>query len=155
MEKQVPISRVLLVQSVGFLSIIALSWFDEFVDLRSLVLGDHPYISRFRQSVLETLLVLAVWFLVGRATRRAVGRADYLEGFARVCAWCHKICFKDTWVHLDEYLEREFDTPTTHGICPSCVQAHKAALEKARTATNDGRTAAANPGQAPPFRDSH
>ena len=41
-QKQVPISRVLQVQSVGFLVIIAFSWFNEFVDLRSLIFGNHP-----------------------------------------------------------------------------------------------------------------
>jgi len=135
-----PISRVLLVQSVGFLAIIALSWFDEFIDLRSLILGDHPYISRFRESALEMLLVLAVWFIVARATRRIIRRMHYLERFARVCAWCHKISFKGDWVRVEEFLEQGFDTPTTHGMCPKCVQAQNAALVHARKAANERRT---------------
>jgi len=136
-DRQKPITKVLLVQSAGFLAIIALSWFDEFVDLRSLILGDHPYISDFRESALEMLLVLGVWFLVAGATRRVIRRVYYLEGFARVCAWCHHISYKGGWVRLEEFLEQGFDTPTTHSMCPKCVKAQKAALEEARKAAKD------------------
>jgi hypothetical protein len=147
-HKQVPISTVLRVQSIGFLVIIAFSWFDELVDLRSLIFGNHPYISDFRKSALEMLLVLAVWFLVVGATRRVIQRVHYLEGFPRVCAWCHHISFKNKWVRLDEFLKREFDTPTTHGICPSCAQKQKAAIAGARREANESAPAD-NPPPAP------
>ena len=136
-QKRVPISTVLRIQSAGFLVIIALSWFDEFIDLRSLIFGDHPYISDFRESALEMLLVLAVWYVVVGATRRVIQRVHYLEGFPRVCAWCHHISFKSKWVRLEEFLKREFDTPTTHGICPTCAKKQKAAIEEARRTAND------------------
>jgi len=135
-QKQVPISRVLRVQSAGFLVIIGFSWLNEFFDLRSLIFGNHPYSSYFRESALEMLLVLAVWFIVLGATRRVIQRVYYLEGFPRVCAWCHHICFKSKWVRLEEFLKREFDTPTTHGICPSCAQKQKAAIIAARKPAN-------------------
>src|ERR1051326_1360495 len=73
-QKQVPISAVLRVQSIGFLAIIVISWFDELVDLRALIFGGHPYISDFRGSTLEMLLVLAVWLVVVGATRRVIQR---------------------------------------------------------------------------------
>jgi hypothetical protein len=144
-QKQVPISAVLRVQSVGFLAIIAFSWFNESVDLRSLIFGNHPYISDYRESALEMLLVLAVWFLVVGATRRVIQRVHYLEGFPRVCAWCHHISFKSRWVRMEEFLKREFDTPTTHGICPSCAQKQKAAILEARKAATDRHTRVEQP----------
>ena len=144
-QKPVPISRVLQVQSVGFLVIIAVSLLNEFFDLRSLILGNHPYISEFGESTLEMLLVLAVWLMVVGATRRVIQRVHYLEGFPRVCAWCHHISFKSRWVRLEEFLNREFDTPTTHGICPSCAQKQKAAIKEARKSANDRRTRADQP----------
>ena len=145
MQKPVPISRVLRVQSVGFLVIIAVSLLNEFFDLRSLILGNHPYISEFGESALEMLVVLAVWFFVVGATRRVLQRVHYLEGFPRVCAWCHHISFKSRWVRLEEFLNREFDTPTTHGICPSCAQKQKAAILEARKTANDRRTGGDQP----------
>jgi hypothetical protein len=131
---------VLRIQSLGFLVIIAVSLLIEFFDLRSLVLANHPYISEFGASALEMLIVLVVWLLVVGATRRVLQRVHYLEGFPRVCAWCHHICHKSKWMRLEEFLNREFDTPTTHGICPSCAQKQKAAIEEARKAENDRGT---------------
>ena len=144
-QKPVPISRVLQVQSLGFLVIIAVSLLNEFFDLRSLIFRNHPYISEFGETALEMLVVLAVWFLVVGATRRVLQRVHYLEGFPRVCAWCHHICHKSRWVRLEEFLNREFDTPTTHGICPSCAQKQKAAILEGRKTANDRRTRSDQP----------
>ena len=145
MQNQVPISRVLRVQSLGFLVIIAVSLLNEFLDLRSLILENHPYISEFGGSALEMLIVLVVWLLVVGATRRVLLRVHYLEGFPRVCAWCHHINFKSRWVRLEEFLQREFDTPTTHGICPTCAQKQKAAIKAARKTAIDRRSRADQP----------
>jgi hypothetical protein len=134
MEKQVPLSKVMLYQSVGFLAIIGLSWLDESIGLRALILGDHPYISDFREATFEMLLVLAVWFIVSASTRRMLSHVKYLEGFMRICSWCHHIHFKGGWISFEEFLQQSFDTPTTHGICPHCLAREKAALEKARAA---------------------
>ena len=132
MERKSPHSRVLFYQAVGFLSIIALSWFVEWTGLRKWVLGNHPYISDFRESTLEMLLVLGVWFIVASSTRRVLNHMRHLEGFMRVCSWCHHIDYKGNWVAMEEFLQRGFDTPTTHGICPTCLACQKAAIDKAR-----------------------
>src|ERR1051325_5475843 len=70
MEGTIPPKKVLIHQSIGFVAIIALSWVNESLDLRSLILGDHPYISDFRESTLEMLFVLAVWLIIAGSTRR-------------------------------------------------------------------------------------
>ncbi len=134
METKASHSRILFYQAVGFLAIIGLSWFVEATGLRKWVLGDHPYISDFRESTLEMLLVLGVWFIVASCTRRLLNHARFLEGFTRVCSWCHRIDHKGDWIRLGEFLERGFDTQTTHGICPSCLARQKAAIDKARNA---------------------
>ena len=134
MEGKSPHSRVLFYQAVGFLSIIALSWFVEWIGLRKWVLGNHPHISDFRESTLEMLLVLGVWFIVAASTRRVLKRMSHLQGFMRVCSWCHYIDYKGDWVAMEEFLNRGFDTPTTHGICPTCLASQKAAIDKARRA---------------------
>jgi len=134
MERKSPHSRVFVYQAVGFLSIIALSWFVEWTELRKWVLGNHPYISDFRESTLEMLLVLGVWFVVASSTRRVLNHMRNLQGFMRVCSWCHHIEYKGDWVAMEEFLKRGFDTPTTHGICPACLARQKAAIDKARRA---------------------
>jgi hypothetical protein len=139
-ERKSPHSRVLVYQAVGFLSIIALSWFVELTGLRKWVLGNHPYISDFRESTLEMLLVLGVWFIVTSSTRRVLNHMRHLQGFMRVCSWCHHIDYQGNWVAMEEFLERGFDAPTTHGICPACLARQKAAIDQARRATANPST---------------
>jgi hypothetical protein len=117
-----------LCQSVGFLAIIALSWFDEVVGLRCLVFGDNPYISDFRESALEMLFVLAVWLIVAGTTQRLLTRVSHLEKYLRVCAWCHRVGMGKDWMKWEEFMARKFETHTSHGICEECMTRHRAAL---------------------------
>lgn len=144
MEKTSPISKVMLYQSVGFIAIIALIFLDELLALPSLIFGENSLISDFRETSLKMLLILTVWFVVAGSTRRILARVRYLERFMRICAWCHHIDFKGQWVSLEDFLQRGFDTPTTHGICPICLAKQQAAIRKAKEA----RAAAAAAGNA-------
>lgn len=132
MEKGEKISKVILYQNIGFLVVIALGFLDEMTRLSSLVFGDLVQNWEFRRSTLGMLLVLAVWFLVSMSTRRILDRLQYLEKFIRVCAWCHHINFKSQWITMEEFLRQGFDTPTTHGICPTCLAEQKAAIARAK-----------------------
>src|ERR1044071_2068922 len=83
--------RILIYQSAGFLAIIGLAWLDECLGLSSLILGNHTFLPEFHVSTLEMLLVLAVWLLVSTATRRVLEHVRRLEGFLKLCAWCHRV----------------------------------------------------------------
>ena len=135
--KNSPPDKILLYQSAGFLIIIALSWIDECLDLHRLILGHNPYISDFRESTLEMLLILVVWLLVARVTRRFIARLRLLESFMKVCAWCRRIEYKGRWMPLEEFFEQGFDTPTSHGICRDCLDKTKSALEASKHAQKD------------------
>jgi hypothetical protein len=115
-------TKIMVYQSVGFLALIALAWFDAVFSLRSLILEDHPNLSNYGIPVLEVLLILAVWLLVATSTRRVLERVRHLEKFMRVCAWCHRIEHKGTWMPLEQFLQQSFDTPTSHGICGKCLE---------------------------------
>jgi hypothetical protein len=132
MEKNSRISKIALYQNLGFLAILGLCYLNDLVKLPLLVLSDHPLLALYRRSTLEILLVLTVWFLVSLSTRRVLDRIRYLEQFTRVCAWCRRIDYKSRWMPWEEFLKQGFDTPTTHGICPECLQRQKAAIEAAR-----------------------
>jgi hypothetical protein len=124
------LAKVFLYQNIGFLAIGVLSYLDEFLKLPSLIFSEHPFAFVLRRATLEVLLVLAVWFLVSTSTRRIIERMRYLEKFMRVCAWCHHIDYKGRWVRLEEFLSQGFDTPTTHGICPTCLAEQMATLKR-------------------------
>lgn len=133
MEKGAKFSKVLMYQNVGFLAVIAMGFLDEMIRLSSLVFGASGESWELRRATVGMLLVLAVWFLVGRFTQRALARLHYLEKFLRVCSWCWQIDYKGQWMPLEQFMKEGFDTPTTHGICPHCLAQQKAALAKARS----------------------
>lgn len=134
MEKITRLGKVALYQNVGFLAVIMLGFLDELMRLSSLIFWDQPFGWQFRRTTVGMLLVLAVWFLVSNSTRRIMERIGYLEQFMRVCAWCHNIDYKGSWMPFEEFLKKGFDTPTTHGICPKCLEAQRAAMKRAREA---------------------
>ena len=132
MRGKIRFDKVLMCQSLGFLAIVFLSWFDELVHLRSLILGNHPYISDFRESTFEMLFVLVIWFLVLAHTRRLMQRLDQLEALLRVCSWCRRIRIDDGWMQFEEYIALKFDTKTSHAICQDCLGKQMAAIETMR-----------------------
>jgi hypothetical protein len=128
------ITRVVLYQNLGFLAIVILCFLDELIKLPALIFSEHPLQFLYRESTLDILLILAVWFLVSTSTRRILERVQYLEKFMRVCAWCRRINYRGEWMRLEEFMQQGFDTPTTHGICVECLQLQRAAAEKAKAA---------------------
>src|SRR5215469_15406951 len=130
--KNLQLTKIELYQNLGFLGIIVLCFLDDLLQLPSLVFSGHPFAFMYRRSTLDMLLVLAVWFLVTRSTRRILARVQYLERFMRVCAWCRRIHFKGQWMPLEQFMQQSFDTPTTHGICTDCLHLQQAAIAKAK-----------------------
>ena len=85
----------------------------------SLIFGsDH--LGGWHESLVETALILVVAIPVVVLTRRLVTRLHYLEEFLRLCAWCRKLHMDNDWIPFEEFLQRRFDTRTSHGICPAC-----------------------------------
>jgi len=134
MKKNSQLTRIVLYQNLGFLCILALSYLDDVLKLPTLIFSEHPFALMYRRSTLDILLVLAVWFVVSASTRRVLERIRYLERFMRVCAWCRRINFKGEWMPLEEFMRQGFDTPTTHGICTTCLEKQQAAIAKAKEA---------------------
>lgn len=134
MTKNSQLTRIVLYQNLGFLCILTICYLDDLLKLPSLIFSAHPFAFVYRQSTLNILLVLAVWLLVSRSTRRILDRIQYLEKFMRVCAWCRRINFKGEWMPLEEFMRQSFDTPTTHGICKDCLKRQQAAIDRAKEA---------------------
>ncbi len=129
MTAQTHVSRILWYEGIGFLVIIVLSWINELSDLPHLV-GSIQYVPNWRESALETLIVLLVAVPVMILTKRLVSRLYYLEGFLRVCAWCKKLEHNGEWIPLEEFFENKFQTKTSHGICLACKDELNAKMKK-------------------------
>ena len=123
-------SQILVVELIGFLAIIALSWANELFGLPSLIFGGAHRVN-WPESVLETAIIALVAILVLVSTRRLVLRLHYLEEFLRVCSWCRKLSTGNEWIPVEEFFERTFDTRTSHGMCPGCLQKKKDELAAA------------------------
>ena len=134
MKNNSQLARIVLFQNLGFLGIMAVCYLNDLLQLPSLIFSDHPFAFVYRRTTLEMVLVLTVWFLVTRSTRRILEHIHYLEKFLRVCSWCRRINYQGEWMRLEEFMQQGFDTPTTHGICPECLREQKAAVERARQA---------------------
>jgi len=113
-------SQVVLYETLGFLAIIILSWMDELIGLPSLLFGGAPHHPDFRESAMETMVVLIAATPILLLTRRLVSRLFYLETFLKICAWCKRVDAGGRWVPMDMYLAAGFGQRTTHGMCPEC-----------------------------------
>jgi hypothetical protein len=121
MRTQTHVSKILWCEGIGFLAIIVLSWVNELSDLPHLISGVQ-YIPNWRESALETPIVLLVGIPVMIFTKRIVSRLYYLEGFLRVCAWCKKLEHNGEWIPLEEFFASKFQTETSHGMCLACME---------------------------------
>ncbi len=114
-------SWVLWYECLGFGLILLFSWLNELVDLPHLIFGGETHASDFRDSLVESAVIVLVWAVVFVLTKRLVAHLLYLEGFLRVCAWCRKVGHNNQWMGLEEYFDRGFHVQTTHGMCPQCL----------------------------------
>ena len=122
------VSKILWYEAFGFAAIIAFSWFFEFTDL-SYFVGGVESSADWREGVVETLVVLIVAIPVMVFTKRMVAQLYYLEGFMRVCAWCRKAEHHGEWSSMESFFENNFETLTSHGICPDCFDRIKNSIE--------------------------
>jgi len=134
MKMNSQLTKIEVYQNLGFLCIMILCFLDDLLQLPTLIFSGHPFAFVYRRSTLDILLVLGVWFLVTRSTRRILERVHYLEKFMRVCAWCRRIHYKGEWMPLEQFMQQSFDTPTTHGICKDCLNRQQTAIDRAKLA---------------------
>lgn len=114
--------RMLAVEAVGFLLILAIIWMDEILDLPHLLFGATPTPVRWGEGALESLLTVAVGTAVVLISYRAFRRIDYLESLIVMCAWCRRVRAGTEWLSVERFLERQHQSRTSHGICETCAK---------------------------------
>lgn len=111
---------ILGLELAGFAAVLAVLWLDEYVDVPFRFFGALPTPRRPEEFWFEALTVLLVATAIVVATLWVFRRLRILEGFVQVCAWCRKVNVQDEWVSFEQYLKREYEVQSTHGICPAC-----------------------------------
>lgn len=112
---------ILRQEALGFSIIIALSWATEFFQIPHLIFGEPPSVN-WHRALLRTFVVLAIWLWVHLATKKVLKRLHHLEEFLLVCSWCRKVGHEGEWLTMEQYFGSQFDTETSHGMCPECAQ---------------------------------
>jgi hypothetical protein len=109
-------NRVVWYELVAFGILLATIWVASLLELTEGT--DAPF--QWADPLLETGVLLVVALPTLYLTRRLVKRLHYLEGFLRLCAWCHKVEVNGQWLSIEEFLNLRLSTRTSHGICESC-----------------------------------
>ncbi|MGC2239058.1 MAG: hypothetical protein WA584_23085 [Pyrinomonadaceae bacterium] len=122
MQTEKYVSRILWYQGFGFLAIIALTWAIKFFDLLGYFGANDADSVNWRESILDTTLVVMVAIPVLILTKRLVSHLYYLEGLLHICAWCKKLQDDDKWVPLEDFFQENFHMRTSHGMCMTCAE---------------------------------
>jgi hypothetical protein len=107
--------------NLGFSLILLINWAAEIVRLPHLLYDDPAGFNWFRV-LLRTAVIAGVWAWVYFTTRTLTRRLHHLEEFLLVCSWCRKVGQDGRWLTMEQYFGSNFDTQTSHGICPECSQ---------------------------------
>jgi len=114
--------RVCAWQAAAAVVIVTLIWLNEIIDLPCLIMGAPKTPVNWRESLLETLVVVPIFGLLIAWTRRVLARLRLLEGIVPVCSNCRKIRDdKGAWSPMEVYFHERSRTDFSHGICPECL----------------------------------
>jgi hypothetical protein len=112
--------RILVFQVSGFAVTLALLWANEFGDLPHRLLGAPATPLNWRESVLESVVVLVVAAGTIWWTARALAAIHILGGNFPYCICCGKVHVDGEWTPRGRYIARHKDTLLSDGLCPEC-----------------------------------
>ena len=130
MSKSALATQILIFEAVGFILVLGLLWLNEWLDLPRWLLGAPATPINWRESVLESVLVLVLGAGTLSWTRHIVARLRYLEGFVRICMNCKRVQVGDTWVPIEVYVIDHSEAVLSHSVCPECKEKHYANVLK-------------------------
>ncbi len=125
---------ILGLELLGFGAILSVLWLDEYADVPFRFFGALKTPLRPSEFWFEAVTVLIVATVVVMATLWVFRRLRFLESVIQVCAWCRKVNVQQEWLSFEQYLKREHDVQSTHGICPECRAAASAPRAPTQTA---------------------
>ncbi len=131
--------KVCWYETLAIAFVIALSWFDEILDIPYVLLGGFPTPINWRESFFESVVIAIVGALIIRHTYKLLTRVSYLESILPVCASCKKIRVDpEFWQGIEQVVKERSKTEFTHGICPDCIATYYPELNKKNKQNIDG-----------------
>jgi len=130
MSKRTFTMQILFFEGAGFVLVLILLWMNELLDLPYELLGAPATPVNWRESVLESIVVVVLGVGALSWTYRATARIRYLEGFVRICITCKRIHVDDKWIPIELYITDHSEAVLSHSVCPECKEAHYAKVLK-------------------------
>ena len=115
--------RIIIYELFLFLFAILIIWFDEIVDMPSLILDAAPTPINWKEALFESVIIFIFGAVIISMTTKLFKRMKYLEGILPVCASCKKIRDnKGSWHDIEGYVQDRSEAEFSHGICPECAK---------------------------------
>lgn len=122
---------VLLVEFLGFASLIVIVWLDELINLPVFFFGPGIHQIDIEEAILESIVILAFGLLVISISWYLIKRIGQLEKFIPICAFCKKIRKPDadpeiqnSWEQMEHYINKRTGAMFSHSVCPACEEKH-------------------------------
>ena len=118
------IRNIFICQVVILVTLLALTFANEVLDLPHLMLGDQTttWGQRTGEIWIELLIFCGVIALEVFLFARQARRIKILEGFLHICAGCKKIQVEDQWEQLENYISAHSQAEFSHSLCPECMK---------------------------------
>jgi hypothetical protein len=118
--RRLPLTAMVL-ESIGFIIIVCVSWLDELLDLPHYLFGAPVTPFRPQEAILESIVALSVGVAVVVFTGHLVRQ---LEGSIVLCAWCRRVRVDGEWMSIEELMLVHRAKPS-HGMCAECAVEHE------------------------------
>ena len=114
---------MVVLETIGFLSVILLVWFDELLDIPHLLLGAEATALNWRESLFESVIIGIFGSIIINYTKKVFQRMKSVEGILPICASCKKIRDEEgNWHEIDSYIRDRSEAEFSHGVCPECAE---------------------------------
>jgi hypothetical protein len=115
--------KVIALETLGFLIIIATIWADQVFDIPYYFLGAMATPVNWRESLFESIIIVLIGSSIVYHTSQLFNRMRHLEGMLPVCASCKKIRIANNeWQQIETYIRDKSEAEFSHSICPECAK---------------------------------
>jgi hypothetical protein len=117
-------SSIAIWQGAAFFLLLLMVWFNEIVDVASLLAGrpaSPPDV--FRGCIATAGVFFGAIVTIGHTY---VQQRRIMSGMLTICCYCHNIRIKHAiWQRIEEYIGKHSTAIFSHGVCPECFEKAK------------------------------
>ncbi len=115
--------HVIAYEFITIISIIALIWLNEIIDIPHLLLGAESTPINWRESLFESIIIAFFGAVIINSSNKLFRKMKYLEGILPVCASCKRIRDdKNHWHQIESFISDMSEAEFSHTICPECAE---------------------------------